>query len=188
MSPRTAPEWLDVKLVHGVGIAALVGLGTAVWFLGMGPAVRSKVDSQRLLGQINSQKIRLKTLEDERATLERLVAALEKSMASGIELGKASEKNIRLAALAEMAERTGLVIDEIKPGETSPGELYDTHAIEMRGRGKYASCARFLHELVDEFSDMAAVGFKVGAPADPTADKGSFRFDLAWYSDPAGAG
>lgn len=183
-TPRlTIGKWWPI---YGAGLLACACVTAAAWLLAIGPS----------LGELHQRAQRLQELADRRHKAAKLSAALSVARRQQVQtvqaitqldlhLQPAAGANTRLAALTRLAGACGLTVEEVRPGQTTSGPLYETVALSLAGTGGYPDVIRLLHRIHQEMRDMGLQSM------DLTSDNGNvatplvrFRLDFLWYAAP----
>jgi len=101
-----------------------------------------------------------------------------------IQLESAGNVNQRIAKLADLAERTGLAVNEVVPGQAARVGLYETVPVSLVGRGKYPTCVTFLRKLKKTFPDTSVDSFELTRKSGEADGAADFRVQLLWYTTP----
>jgi Tfp pilus assembly protein PilO len=175
---------VSVWKIYVAGAIACAAISAAAYFFGIRPAVARHDD--HIAQQVEIQAARQKaanlvgTLNHSRAQLAAVNEALDNLT---LRLEPVSTKNQRLKRLTQLAEKCGLTIDEMRPGNVTEGSDYQTVPILIAGSGTYPACARFLHTLRQTFPDTAVRSFETtNNSASPDSPAATFQFDLAWHA------
>lgn len=174
--------------VHAIGAGIVVAALAAGWFLFVRPSDTAREARERTNAALRDAEPRLETLRRERVQVEAaIVEASQRLESNNQRLRGIDAQNERIAELTALAGECGLQIDRLLPGERARQGLYLVVPIRLEGAGEYPDCARFLHLVVDRFSDMSVRSFRLRADQGGRNRRALFGFDLAWYADPAGA-
>lgn len=169
-------------LAGAVVLAAMTG---AAYFGGLEPMMRAKQARASLLQQIEGERGDSLELGATIAMLRRerdaLLAELDRSARR---LHPISHQNERLAAITSLAAESGLIVDEVHPGQPTFGPRYGTMPVRIHARGDYARCTRFLNRLA-EYPDLGVNALRLsGTPADPQSSP-VLVVELVWYVLPS---
>ncbi len=170
--------------VYLAGATVCAAMSCGVYVFGVRPAARKHHDfyarkqqvldrrrqASHLAGQLNATRLQLSAVND---ALVRHTLRLEPS----------HTLNHRLSRLNELAEASGLTIDEMRSGQAEDGGDYQTLPILIAGNGTYPACAKFLHKLRTTFPDMAVRSFETNNnSSSPDTPAATFQFDLGWHA------
>jgi len=167
------------------GALVLAAMTGAAYFGGLEPMMRAKQARAALLQQVESERSDSLELGATIAMLRRerdaLLAELDRSARR---LHPISYQNERLAAITSLAAESGLIVDEVHPGQATFGPRYGTMPVRIHARGDFARCAQFLNQLA-EYPDLGISALRLsGAPADPHASP-MLIVELVWYVLPS---
>ena len=166
-------------------LSLCLGLTLLVYVVGVHPLLSKQVESAQRRRDLHDQREKASDLQNTLTALKRELATVERTLAaSPLRLEPTSAINRRLAQITDLAARCGLKLNEIQPGNVSPGRHYDNVPLVLSGAGTYGTCAAFLHQMHLSFPDMGVTAFAVGG--DPTSGRttAAFRFNLAWFAAP----
>jgi len=96
----------------------------------------------------------------------------------------ASHVNKRISAISTLAAQSGLKIDDIQPGKSVSGSRYEMIPISVSGKGTYAKCLGFLHELRSVLPDTGVSALELAGRPSEESSEASYRFELLWYAAP----
>jgi Tfp pilus assembly protein PilO len=174
--------------VYGVGLIVCVGLSAATYLLGVQPALASRTADEAYAADIQGRRQNAADLAVKlTATRQKLEQTRREVAGLSLRLEPATDVNQRLAKLADLATAAGLEINEVQPGAAADSPHYQVVPIRISGTGTYPASAQFLHQLREKYPDTAARSIEIANPS-PTRDHtaGTFRFELMWYTAPAG--
>lgn len=177
-TPRTAA--VDLA---GLGVCLLITV--SAFLVGFRPILNQRAEIAEQQGE----------LLDQREEADRLIVSLTQMRqrfretqlqveANAIRLESTDFLNRRLAEITVLATRSGLEIDEIKPGQGLPSEHYVRVPIHLTGRGRYPSSSAFLHGLHDQLPDISVRSLKLSSPSPARHAEPEFTFELLWYAAP----
>lgn len=167
------------------GAVALLCMTGAAYFGGIEPMMQAKQARAAMLEQIDTERTQSLELGATIAMLRRqrdaFLADLDRSSRR---LHPITKQNQRLAAITELAAETGLVVDEVHPGQAQFGPRYGTMPVRIHARGDYGRCTTFLRRLA-EYPDLGVHALRLaGSPADP-AQTPVLVVELVWYVLPS---
>lgn len=182
MTPRPPRAWRFRKIDLAVAAACVAA---AV------PLCLSRVNP--LLRPHNHLQQEHRRLEELRATATDLGAAVERQRASLSQtrtelveerrrLQSAGNVNLRIARLADLAEKTGLTVDEIVPGDPSLLGLCWAVPVRLRASGNYPTCVLFLRKLKGAFPDTAVGAFDLSGNPEEAGKPVQFQVRLLWHT------
>ena len=174
---------LTVRRIDAIAGALCVLAALPFCFARVNPMLRPK-------SYIAEQKARLESLRKSHAELaaaasrreNRLIQTRRALSREKIQLQSAGSVNRRLAKLTDLAESTGLKVDEILPGESTRTGPYETVPVELRASGAYPTCVRFLRKLKETFPDTAVGSFELAGTPQQPGEPAEFHVDLLWYT------
>jgi len=115
----------------------------------------------------------------QRSALDGLHRALKDQK---IQLDSAGNVNQRIARLAGLAERIGLAMNEVMPGEPSRVGPYETVPVSLVVSGKYPTCVTFLRKLKETFPDTSVGSFELSSKSGKPSGVAEFHIKLLWYT------
>lgn len=181
---NTASRVATVDLGAALVILAMLALSYAV---GLRPALEARAAGDEESRHLQQYRDEVRQAREASDTLEETMRRLRKQAeGSRIRLGRASEVNTRVDAIAGLASEAGLTLDSIKPDKATRGTRYDAVPLDLAGTGTYRSCTQFLHVLRERFPDVAIMGFDIRAKPEPPAVRATFAFRLFWFTEPSG--
>ncbi len=168
--------------LHLSGSVVLLALGAASWVVSIGPAMARAHEADAVKRSVTEASRTVLNLEHQeqrsRQEVEQASAQLE---SVSVKLVSIDERNSRLADLTALATGSGLIVDEVSPGEPEKGELFEMVTIRLRGRGAYSDLAGFMHSLASEHPDTEIRTFRTAR----SGDEGSFEMRLVWRALPS---
>lgn len=179
-TPQSRPPQGDRWKLDAIGIAALLGLTAAAWFLAVQPVLaarqRGAADQQAFAAaheQLADLGADVATARDQltRASQER-----------GLTLEPATRLTHRLMAINGISAASDVRLDDVQPARPAAGERYDLLPVRVAGAGSYAALAAFLHRLHAACPDVAVGSLTVTGTPSPTTKPATFTLDLAWYT------
>lgn len=175
--------------IHACGVAAVALIATGAYALGVRPALRQRERLADLQSEIAAARDRVAQTQASEHELRGELDRLQALGAGWAALrGEPRTLNEQLAALATLAEQHGLRLTTAQPGEPERRPFFTVRRISLAGTGGYAPCAAFLRDLVDALPDVTVEGLTLTAAGSEKGAEPGFAFELAWYSDAAGAG
>ena len=170
--------------IYLAGAAVCAAMSTGVYVFGVRPAARKHHEAQERHQQSNERRRQAATLAGQLNTTRTQLAAVNEALhRQTLRLEPSNRLNHRLSRLNELAEASGLTVDEMRSSPAAQGQDYQTLPILIAGNGTYPACARFLHRLRVTFPDMAVRSFETtNNSASPDAPAATFQFDLAWHA------
>lgn len=171
--------------IDAAGAAALLLLAGLAWLFGVRPAQDRLAEAARLADAVSERAGELDGLERRRSALTQQAARARRDLdAEPLELLPGARLNARLAELAVLVERTGMVVDSTEVDTGRAETWYEAIPVRLVGRGSFPDCVRLLHRLHGEMPDIGVEGLHVsGNPAAEEAP-GRYRLSLVWYAAP----
>ncbi|KPK46279.1 MAG: hypothetical protein AMK72_09955, partial [Planctomycetes bacterium SM23_25] len=127
--------------IDAVGALVLLMLTLGVYLGAVRPTLERRDAEATKRQEVEARRQELRRLSALLKQLENRSASVRKALAqTGLHLRGASEANRRLAEIAELATRSALKVDEIKPGKILGGEHFDVVPLGLNGSGRYAAC------------------------------------------------
>jgi hypothetical protein len=173
-------------LLHAAGLTLALAL-TGLAALGIvQPVMAERERSSGVLSQLEDARARTDALRLERRKLDQKLAQLTGTLATQrVVPVPVSHQNQRLAALTDLAQRQGLILEQMTPGATTTTERSTAVSIRMACRGTYPACVAFLKNLHAEYPDTAVVGIRAMAPPGEVEAGAYIGLDLIWYAAPS---
>ncbi|HUS90473.1 MAG TPA: type 4a pilus biogenesis protein PilO [Phycisphaerae bacterium] len=182
MTPRRPTAWRFRKINFTVA-AACVAAALPLCLAKVNPLLRPHSHLQQ----------EHRRLEELRATAADLAAAVERQRTSLSQtrrdlaeerrrLQSAGNVNLRIARLADLAEKTGLTVDEIVPGDRSLLGLCWAVPVRLRASGNYPTCVLFLRKLKGAFPDTAVGAFDLSGKPEEPGKPIQFQVRLLWHT------
>lgn len=170
--------------IYAAGAAVCAAMTAGVYLFGVRPAARKHEEAQSRHQELNDRKRQAAALVGQLTSSRAQLAAVNQALVrQTLQLQPSNTLNHRISRLNELAEASGLTIDEIRSGQPEDGPDYLTLPILIAGNGTYPACARFLHKLRVTFPDMAVRSFETtNNSASPDSPAATFQFDLAWHA------
>ena len=169
----------------GLAAAALVTAGA--WFLGAEPVRANAAECAELQARIGHGQSQAIALARNAADARDRLAEKEREIADlPSRLMPVSQLTTKVGSLLESATARGPPIDTVQPTSPSDDGRLQRVPIQLRGRGGYAECSAFLHELHTRFRDVEVTALDVIGAADGSGNS-AFTFQLVWYALPEGS-
>lgn len=182
MSSRVPPA--IVWRADGIGVAALLCCAVVWYLIGVRPVMDARAEMTSAAAEIETRRGEIAKAGHTVTSLnDQVLAAEQTEAARAVRLGKASQINSRVDALAELALAAGLRLDSIRPGEPILAPKFTSVPIVISGGGSYPTAVEFLRALRVRFPDVGVRGFDLRA-ANGESGIGAFAFDLVWYTEP----
>lgn len=176
---------MNLKKTDLYGWVVCVLLTLFVASVGFWPMLERRAETSQQREALAVKREETRQLGVTLATMRHRLTDVERAAAEQpLQLEPVDRLNHRLGRLTALADRAGLEIDEINPGEAVVGEHYVTVPITVSGRGSYDAARSFLAALHGGVADLSVAGMNLagvtsGVEADP-----SFAFELRWYASP----
>ena len=179
--PKSWPIW-------GGGALTCVAITFAAWALAIGPALQQRHARQQRLVELALLQHKSATLSAGLSAARRQHAAVNDAIERlHLKLEPGGLVNSRLSAITRLANNSGLVIEEVRPGQTSDALQYEAVELRLTGSGPYPAVTRFLHRVHSQFRDMAMQSMDLSADSgNALAPDVRVRLNLAWYAAPPG--
>ncbi len=195
-----APATPRPATVHAVGAALCAALTLAGGFAAFGPLWTQRAQAREQAAAGLSARDRADSARAQLDSLRKRAAELTTRLASNpVNLRPVSALNEHLGAVAALAQRLAITLDQIAPGGVQAGAKFSTVPLHVRGSGSYPAVAGLLEQLNTTEPTTAVVAFTIQAAPSPetTGPRGdrtahaSFTLDLLWHAlpptaDPAG--
>lgn len=171
---------LRVNAIAG-GLCVLVAL--PLCFARINPLLRARTYASEQMAKLEAlrqtEASLVKSLARERSRLSKLYKALKTEK---IQLDSAGNVNQRIAKLADLAERLGLAMNEVMPGQAARAGPYDAVPVSLLVSGKYPTCVAFLRKLKETFPDTSVDSFELSSKSGKSSGTAEFRLKLLWYT------
>lgn len=169
--------------IDAVGVAACVALTLGLVLGGFRPMARRQEESRAQQEQLGEERTQLAKMNAALAASQRQLEDVQRVLARcRLRLESTAGMNHRLAGISAFAADVGLKVNEIQPGQATPGTYYHTVPIHLTGNGTYRQCTVFLHRLREQFPDTSVLWVELmGSGAEPSG-MGLFRIDLQWHA------
>ncbi|MEM9295942.1 MAG: hypothetical protein AAGA57_09085 [Planctomycetota bacterium] len=182
--------WSRRGAVDAAGAAALVAITAAAGYLGVLPHLEAaRADEAARQAQTEGEAQADQARRELRGLRARLDTVRSQADPDSPPLQRPAAINRRVAGLARLAERHGLVVEGIEPGRAQSLGVVTTSPLIVTGLGGYPNLAAFLTALRADPGDTAAVSVRLErvAPDDDEPAIARFRVELAWYALPEDA-
>ena len=177
------------------GLAALIALGSAAYYLGIGPSRAARAAHTAMLAEIGMSEGRLHEM---RAELGEVVGDVDRFAAKLASLaGEAPDAGAlpsHLGHLSDLAERFDLRLDKVTPRPTESAGQHLRSDIEMVARGRSVDFIHFVNALVREnpYQSVPALSIKqVGGSDDELCTLSwtvrLYMFPGGWIADRGGS-
>jgi Tfp pilus assembly protein PilO len=168
-----------------VAVATCAGLTVAAYALGVQPMLHHRANDQAQRTTLEQRQADLSERSASVANLQRDLADAKQSLArTPVRLQAASLVNQRLEAVASVATKWGVFLDEMRPGSAVDSTHYQTVPIRIVGNGTFPACATFLRELRQEFGDIGVQTFQLtNNGADSTSPTATLQAELVWFTE-----
>jgi hypothetical protein len=185
--PRRKVGGGNLWKVDAGGLAVLLAISAAAYFLGVLPVLERHAHADAQVLELT--EARQKAQDSEKlleATRKQLAAAKAEFTASPLQLQPLGQLNQRLAAVADIAARSGATLDDVQPGKAVLLPRLDTQPVRVTGIASFPSFTGLLHRIRDELPDSAVDNFDLTI-TNPTGvgANAKFDFDLVWYARPS---
>jgi Tfp pilus assembly protein PilO len=176
---------LSLWHINVAGIAAILLLTAATWFVGVRPVLNRRDNAMAVQQAYITAHQKLRDTDNDVASLtSQLQIARQDRSAHGQRLEPVTHLNRRLASLTELATSAGATLDDVQPGKSIPSARFDVMPIHLAGTGTYSQFTALLHAIREQHGDLGVGALVVsGTPA--TANlPATFTIDLSWYTQP----
>jgi Tfp pilus assembly protein PilO len=174
-------KWLKIDTSAAAACLAATGLVYLVGFMPLLAQHDSLATQRNELSQQMEKADRLHATS--RNLRARLATAQSQLTKNKLQLQSIRQLNQRLAELAEFSQKSGLDVQDVRPGSLIRAPRYSQLPIHVSGSGSYPSCTAFFHNLHDRFGDMAIANFDL-RNGNATNAPATFSFDIVWFVDP----
>ncbi len=174
-------------MLHACGVVVLSALTLVCWFAIFIPASNRRNEAaevSRRTATLQSEAKRQTRLH-QRLTSE-LAKSRELLLGAEVELLPPSKLNERLAAIADLAGRCKIRIDNINPTSVQNGQLLQIRLLNLTGHGSYPTAYQFMHEVRSALPDMSVRSFTLSAEPDNGHGGAAFDMTLTWCADAKG--
>ena len=165
--------------------AACAGLTIAAYAVGVRPMLEQRQHEAQQRLALQERRATASDLSATVSDLQHELANAKQVLArSPVRLQSAALVNQRLEALALLADKCDVMLDEMRPGTPTDSTHYQMFPIRIVGTGSYPDYAKFLRNVRKTFGDMGVRSFNatnlVGPSATPTA---AFQAELIWFTE-----
>jgi Tfp pilus assembly protein PilO len=178
--------------IDGAGFVAVVVMTMIFYFAALKPVLdaRAIADAQRV--ELNAQEERASQAAASLQTARQRFEVIRKAIADNpLKLEPLRALNNRLARITAAATARGLEIADIRPSAAVSGTHYMTVPIALNGSGTFRATVGYLHDLHEQFGDIAVTSVKLAAANAQEVQGGgiTFQLELLWHasSDQPGA-
>jgi Tfp pilus assembly protein PilO len=171
-------KWLTID---ASAVGACVAVALLVYLLGFMPLMsqREAIGVQRQeLAETCEKAERLQGTS--RVLRARLATAQAQLATKHLELQSVRQLNQRLSELADFSQKSGLDMQDVRPGTMVRLARYAQMPIHISGNGSYPNCTAFFHDLHQRFGDMAVSSFDLRNGNTPSAPA-TFSVDIVWF-------
>ncbi|MDZ4685951.1 MAG: type 4a pilus biogenesis protein PilO [Planctomycetaceae bacterium] len=148
-------------MLHGAGLGVTVALAAVAYGMFYVPLDRSQAALERTARACESFLSRNDAVQSEHADLTRHHAATEQRVTNLVRrIPETAQESEFLAELATLAQRTGFVLHDYRPGDIHPVDWHNELEIQLHTEGNYESLCRFLLglESLDRFCRLSELG------------------------------
>lgn len=171
--------------VHLCGLAGvLVISGAGVW-LGVRPAVERAQELRDMITSVNDRDQKARAAEAARAVAQGLDSQLAAELDKAVRLLPHTKINERLADLTDRAEKRGVKVEQIAPGNPTMSSRATVVPIRLSGSCTYADIMRLLRELSTDYRDMAVVNLQISGQPTKSGEKAACMAEFVWFAAPA---
>lgn len=180
-APRMGwPTWREDAC--GLGVIAL--LAGAVWLLVVEPGADARDQCALLRSKTDLVRSQIAMIQTQsRAALTDLEAATLDA-GSTLPLRPASDFNRVLASLNQAALESGIMLDQLNPGDVERTEETTRFRLSIAGRGSYPAAVTFLSLLRTQFPDVTVLALSATRGSTDTQGAALLSLDLAWHAQP----
>lgn len=171
--------------LHLCGLAGvLVISGAGVW-LGVRPAMERAQEFRDMITSVNERDQRVRAAEAARAVAQGLDTQLSAELNKAVRLLPHTRINERLADLTARAEKRGVKVEQITPGNPTVSSRATVVPIRLSGSCTYADIMRLVRELSAEYRDMAVVNLQITGQPTRSGEMASCVAEFDWFAAPA---
>ena len=162
------------------GLLTLLVVSAGFW-----PILESRAETAQQREALVLKRDEAKQLGVTLAAMRHRLTRVERAAAEEpLQLERVDRLNHRLGRLTDLADRAGLAIDSIEPGEPVASDYYVTVPIAVSGRGSYDAARAFLNALHSQVVDLSVAGMNLSGAATGAETEPTFSFELRWYASP----
>ena len=177
---------MSLSRIDGIGFAMVAGVAGLLYVAGVRPLQEAHAETVKLRAElwVANSKLGERKLTEEKATstAKQLSDRLE---SLDIQLSSIEMMNKRLSDLTQLTEKSGVIIEGLRPGASTSQEKYRAVTITLAGRCSYLQAVDFLDRLRDTFPDTGMQGIAFDRLQD-AADQGRLQVTMVWYAAPSG--
>lgn len=173
------PAW--AVCAGGAAVALTLTVLAYAWI------VRPHHDRQQEARQLNeaalAERAEAENLDEQYRALQGAMDRRREALAANpLKLGDRGELNRRIAALIELAERQGVEVLQLQPGEVTAGEHYDLLRLRLESVATFGQYLSMLDELHASFADMSVVALDLSSPPRAEAPRPRGGIELVWFT------
>jgi len=184
----------SVRTIDAAAIAVLLLLTLGVYFSAAQPLMRQWSHQRQQIAERDALQSRAAEARLELARLKDQARSIRNALAtSEVHLRYAGEMNRKIAALTQLADRFGLKVNAVQPGEFESGARFGVVPIMLEGTGVYPRFVAFCRALKRQQPDVAIESLAFASArgsrstnAPPQRDREAvFETRMVWYTIPA---
>ncbi len=164
-------------------ILLILFISTGGYLTGIKPVIENTHASIMLKYDLNLKNNRLnqirKNLTQKKIKLSTLT---QKVKANQIRLKSKHALNQQIAKFTRLAQDSGVIFEQVKPGKIQPGKHYQLIPITVQGVGTYRSCTTFFYQIHKQYNDMGIASFEIKGDPSHSDGQASFTARLHWFS------
>ncbi|MDI1288831.1 MAG: type 4a pilus biogenesis protein PilO [bacterium] len=172
------------RLTDALGAGAVVALGGATYVLGIHPVREHQAQAAVARTVIAERESQLAAVLDDTAKVRAVIDAVKADLNASFPLRELSHQNERLGELSAEAEKTGLILDELRPGAAVWDRRFGAVPIRISGSGGFEPFVAFLGGIAKSFPDVRVVSFTLNAQPGNSANVPTFATELIWFTKP----
>ena len=172
-------------IMHLGGVVGLLAITAGGVMLGVRPAIDRAQELRGMITSVNERDQKARAAEAAHAAAQGLDRRLTAELEKAVRLLPHTRINERLADLTARAEKRGVRVEQITPGNPTMHTRATAVPIRLSGSGTYAEVTRLLREFRAEYRDMALVSLQMTGQPAKSGEKGSCVAEFTWYAAPA---
>jgi hypothetical protein len=174
---------LNPTAIHCLGTASMLALTTALFFAVVQPMWHEQRERSGVERDLADQRVAIDRQERlRRGMTVQLAQAIDSADQSALPLKDPRALNEELAALSDLAARSGVQIDALRPGTATSNGKVQALPIQLSGHGGYRAVHSFMESLRKQMSDTSVRDFTFTADNSSAAANASVNMQLVWLT------
>lgn len=167
--------------------AGCAAVAATLTVMAYGWMVRPHHDRQQEVKQLNetaqAEHAEAENLDQQYEAIHTAMAQRREALAANpLKLGDRRELNRRIAALIDLAQRQGVEVLQLQPGEVTRGKDYDLLYLRLEAVATFSQYLTMLDALHTSFPDMSVVALELDSPPRAATPRPRGAFELVWFT------